>query len=355
MYIAMSLKTLAISMIGIFIPIFLLTELGFTLYNIVVFYVFNTLAYMISSPFTGKFASRFGLRKAAVITAPLFILFYLGLYNYPSLLFNINYLAVLLGFAESFFWIPFITHFIRSSDKKHRSEEVGFLSGSAIVASMTGPLIGGLIITLFGFNFLFLIVSIFLFLSIFPFLFIKETHEPFKCSFKDMKSIAGIKSLKLVSIGGINMVDMVFWPMFLFVAIGTYAELGLIFFIAAFAAFVASFYFGAFENRGELMKVLKWGALFYAVTWFARASFKGALVMSMVTIIGAFAHEMVEVPFNTLNFDRLVRKKYLSEYVVYRGIMTGVGRLIILGIIALFLEYSPSFLAAGVLSLGFLL
>ena len=126
MYAATSLKTLALSMVGIFIPLFLMLEQGLDLQHVLTFYVVNTVTYILAAPFASKLASKFGLKRLAIITAPMFAIFYYGLYNFVTLGISINYFAILLGLAESFYWIPFVTHFIRSSDKKHRSEEVGF-------------------------------------------------------------------------------------------------------------------------------------------------------------------------------------------------------------------------------------
>ena len=355
MYAAMGLKTLAISMVGIFIPLFLMTEQKLSLSSVITFYVINTVTYILSAPFSGKFASKYGLRKAAIITAPLFALFYFGIYNSVNLGLNINYLAVLLGITEAIYWVPFITHFIRSSDKKHRSEEVGFLSGSTMLSAMIGPFVGGLLITLYGFNLLFIVASIFLFLSIFPLLFTKEYHEPFKCDFRDLVKISKKGALKIVSIGGIGIVEAVFWPIFLFAAVGMYAEMGLIFLIAEFTALAGAFLFGSVENRKSLRRTLRIGGFLCALTWLSRIYFEGALILALLTIISSFLHEMVEVPFNTLAFDNVVKKKYLSEYVVFRGFMTGIGRLIVLALVAISLNVKSSFLASAVMYLSYMI
>jgi hypothetical protein len=64
---------------------------------------------------------------------------------------------------------------------------------------------------------------------------------------------------------------------------------------------------------------------------------------------------MVVVPFNTLAFDKVVKKKYLSEYVVFRGIMTGIGRLIVLGVVSVSLNVKSSFIVSGLMYLTYLI
>jgi MFS family permease len=351
LYVAMSLKTLSLSMIGIFIPLFLMIDRNFSLNEVVLFYVWNVIAMMLFTPFAGKFSSKFGLKKSIVLAAPMFIIFYLGLHNFENLGISINYLAILLGISSALYWTPFMTHFIRKSDKKHRSEEVGFLSGVTIMSTMAGPFLGGLIITMYGFNMLFFIVSLLMFLSIFPMLLIKETHEPFKCTLKDLVNLSKKGSFKLMALGGANIAEMVFWPVFLFSTINVYAKMGLVFFVAELSSFFGSFFFGAVENRQRLLRLLKWGAGISVIIWISRIFFEGALLLATVTVIGAFLHSMIEVPFDTLAYDSYKRRKYLSESVIYKLIMMNVGKLIILGVILAFGNLAPSFVMVGLMEL----
>jgi len=351
LYAAMSLKTLSLSMIGIFIPLYLMIEKNFSLNSVVIFYVWNTVAMLLFPPFAGKIASRFGLKKSAVITAPLFIVFYLGLRNFESLGININYFAVLLGITSALYWTAFMTHFIKNSDKKHRSEEVGFLSATTIISTMAGPFIGGLLITFYGFNLLFFVVSILMFLSIFPLLFIKETHEPFKCRLKELVNLSKKGSFKMMALGSAHMAEMVFWPVFLFSAIGIYAKMGLVFFVAELSSFFGSFYFGSVENRKRLLIMLKWGAGISVFVWISRIWFESAMMLAMVTVLGAFLHSMIEVPADTIIFDRFKRKKHISESVVYRLIMMNIGRLVVLAVILIAGELAPAFVVTGVMEL----
>lgn len=354
MYIALSLKTLAVSMVGIFIPIFLIVELGFSLNSIIYFYLFNALGYMFMSPIAGKLSSRFGLKNAAMLTVPMLIVFYLGLFSSNSFGININYLAFFLGMTQSMYWIPFITHFVRSSDKKHRSEEVGFLSASMIISSMSGPFIGALIITLLGFGSLFKIASVLLALSIIPLIFTKGYHEPFRCRLKDMWAIPRRFTLKMLAFGATNIVELVFWPVFLFSIVNIYTSFGLIFLIAEFGSFVGAVWLGSIEDRKKLLKILRIGGILCAIIWLSRVFFTGALILAAITVIGAFFHNLVEIPFNTLEYDKYVRKKYLAELVVFRGVLESIGRVVLLGVLAIFMHYNAAFITSAMMYLTFL-
>ncbi len=354
MYAAVSLKTFAISMIGLFIPIFLMVERGLALNDIILFYVFNTIAYIIAAPFAGRFGAKHGLRKAALLTVPLFAFFYYAIYNITAMPLSYNHLGFILGVAETFFWIPFVTHFMRSSDHTHRTEEISFLNIVTVISGMAGPFIGGLLIAFGGFPLLFGLAIGILLISVIPLGYLKDQHEPFACKLKDILHVPKEDSLKLIARGGIMITEIVFWPIFLFSVVGLFAELGLIFFIAEFGAFLGSFYLGTIKNRKELAIIIRWGAFLCASIWLARTLIDGVLILSILTILGATLHEMIEVPFNTATYDRVAKKKYLGEYVIYRGIMMGVGRLFVLGLLSLSGSMVTSFLTTAAMYLTYL-
>ena len=354
MYLALSLRTLAMSMVGIFIPIFLIVELGMSLNGIILFYFFTAMGYLVTSPFAGKFVSRFGLRNAAMITIPMSIFFYLGLFSSSSFGINLNYLAFFLGISQAMYWIPFTTHFVRSSDKRHRSEEVGFLNAIIVVSSMSGPFVGALLITMFGFGFLFKIASILLTISIVPLMFTKSDHEPFRCKLKDIQKIPKRFTIRIMAFGVNNIVELVFWPVFLFSVVNAYTSFGLIFFMAELSALVGAIWIGSIENRNKLLKILRIGGVLCALIWLSRVFVTGAMVLAAVTIVSAFLHNLVEIPFNTLEYDRIIKKRYLAEFVVFRGILESIGRIILLGILAIFMHYNAAFITSAIMYLAFL-
>ena len=354
MYLALSLRTLAMSMVGIFIPIFLIVELGMALDGVILFYFFTALGYLVTSPFAGKFVSRFGLKNAAMVTIPMSIFFYLALFGSNSFGINLNYLAFFLGISQAMYWIPFTTHFVRSSDKRHRSEEVGFLNAIIVVSSMSGPFIGALMITLFGFGFLFKLASVILAFSIVPLMFTKGYHEPFRCKLRDIQKLPKKFTIRIMAFGVNNIVELVFWPVFLFSVVNAYTSFGLIFLIAELAALVGAIWLGSIENRNKLLKILRIGGVLCSLIWLSRIFITGALILAAVTIVGAFLHNLVEIPFNTLEYDRIIKKRYLAEFVVFRGILESIGRIVLLGILAIFMHYNAAFITSAVMYLTFL-
>jgi MFS family permease len=76
------------------------------------------------------------------------------------------------------FWFSYHTDFSKFSRKKSRGKQVGVSKIVTALASVVGPIAGGIILSFFGFKVLFLLVSFLLIASTFPLFLSKEIHEP---------------------------------------------------------------------------------------------------------------------------------------------------------------------------------
>src|SRR3989344_2909785 len=75
LYATMAIKGFALSLIGIFIPIFLL-ERGFSMAEVGSFYIIQSAFMIIFSLFAAKFIERYGVKHSIFASIPLLILFY---------------------------------------------------------------------------------------------------------------------------------------------------------------------------------------------------------------------------------------------------------------------------------------
>ena len=142
-YATLSLRTFALSLAGIFIPIYLYT-LGYSIsqvliYLIVYHFVHGT-ASVTSSP---KLAKYLGVKHLMILSMPFYFLFILGA-AFLLDLFWFPYwgLAVLAGIANSLYWVGYLSEFAKFSDKKHRGGETSIFNILSSGAAALGPLIG---------------------------------------------------------------------------------------------------------------------------------------------------------------------------------------------------------------------
>src|SRR3989338_5630578 len=83
LYLSVSIVTFAVAMVAIFEPIYLY-QLGFSLRQILLFYLAVYVLYLVFVPLGAKFARRFGYEKAILVGSPFLALYYIFLFLIPQ-------------------------------------------------------------------------------------------------------------------------------------------------------------------------------------------------------------------------------------------------------------------------------
>ncbi|MCD4666812.1 MFS transporter [archaeon] len=352
-YIAIALKTLAMSMIGIFIPIYLIDELGYPFEHMLFFYLIWVITSIIMSPIIAKFSAKYGVKHSIFVSAPLFIIFIALL---ESLKFNIVspwIVAIFFAFPFLFFWIGLHIDFAKFSDKKIRTKEVSVFHFLMFLSIIIGPILGGLIINYFNFLILFLVSSLLFIASVVPLLFSKDIHEPTKFSFKYIFKKEHFKDLMIfISLGIKHITEIVFLPVFIFLILKQYLLLGAVYTISNIIPAIATLIMGKYGGK-DRKKLIKIGAVLNMISWFLVSFIKTAFqTFFVVTLLGT-SLTIMSVPHNSLVYEKAA-KKNTSEYIVFREISISLGRGIGLVILLITSNFIYNFALAGISNLSFL-
>src|SRR3989344_7406700 len=171
-YFSAALRSFSISLLAIFVPLYLSQSRGFSLNQTLLFFVFYSVIFAVCTPLAASFASRFGLKHSILLAGPLYLLFIASLYFLPATPLLLLAASSFMGASQAFYWMGMHLVFYHVSHPKHRGEEVGIRAGATVIASIFGPLLGGFTIAFFGFKVLFMMTvllllgsALFLFLS----------------------------------------------------------------------------------------------------------------------------------------------------------------------------------------------
>ncbi len=249
-YVSMLFRGLAISMTGLFVPIYML-KLGYGIDSIIfvvaIFFTARLVFFDILSAYT---TARFGPKHSMLIG-------YALLACNTALFLAINSIDIPLwiigsiwGGSASFFFIPFHVDFSKIKHSKHGGKELSYVHAMEKTGAVVGPLIGGIVATVFGAQYLFLIATILIIIGLIP-LFM--TSEPVKT--RQHISFYGLPFRRLkrdyFSIGALgieNTISMFLWPLFigLFVFLDdkVYAKVGTITTISIIASIFAVYTIG---------------------------------------------------------------------------------------------------------------
>lgn len=352
LYVSIVLRTLAFSMIGIFVPLFLFKELNYSLSSIILFYLVYAISFLAFTPLGVFLINKIGFKHSMLVSSPLYVGYFACLYllkENPLLFFVVPFIY---GFGEGIFWIAFHTDFSMYSDKKKRGDQISKFYSFSLLSGLVGPMIGGFILTYSSFNVLFFIVSILLLGSTIPLLFSKDVKKNYVFSWNVLKE-GSIKDLISYSaVGARGMVSMVFWPIFIFAILKLYVAMGSLFTLLGIFSLFVTYVVGKLTDVFNKRKLVRIFSISHSFIWltvlFVRTKLEliGVAMLLSLTAIGA------DLPYTAVMYNK-ARKNI--GYLVFRELGLTIGRIFVLLLVLFTGSLLSSFIYASVASLGFML
>lgn len=111
-YFSVALRSFAISLISIFIPLYLFQEKNLSFEQTLLFFIFYSIIFAITMPLAAKFASRFGIKHSIIVGVPLYILFVAMMHYFSSAVMQLLFTSAVLGASQAFYWMGCILLFI---------------------------------------------------------------------------------------------------------------------------------------------------------------------------------------------------------------------------------------------------
>jgi len=327
LYLNMSLRAFALSLIEIFIPIYLL-KLDYSLVSVLFFYAtINGVHALFVLPAT-KIASKFGFKHSISFSTPFLIIFYLLLYTLELYQWPLYWLAIIFGISRALFWLGYHTDFSKVSNGKYRGEEVSFAKFFKLIFGVAGPVVGGLILTFFSFKLLFIIVSLLLLGSAIPLFLSKDVYQPIHFSIKRFFKARQIKDLfGFMGYGIETGVGMTIWPIFIFFTIvDNFAVLGSVKSVSLLFSLLFIFIIGRLSDIRR-RSILRMGALFNAFVWGIKTFVRTSLQVFVIDSFYGMTKMAIAIPFDALSYDKAVKSNIL-ESIAFREISIQVGRMI---------------------------
>jgi len=325
-------------LIGLFLPIFLLTKLNYKIEYVFLYFLIGHLGYGILLPLGAQFLNKIGLRRSLRISVFLDGAFYTCLFLLDkSPLFYLILSVIILVVARLLFWLPYHVDFARFTNKTDRGKEVSLLWGTRSFLKVVMPILAGFLIAHFGFKLVF-IIAIILYLSAgFPFLTLPRTKERYSWGILETFKRFFAKENRKVIIanmanGAENTVGIIIWPIFIWQLLkGNYFEVGAISSLILFVAIILQLLVGRYTDLFNKRKMLHWGSGFYALGWLAKIFI---LTTSQIFVVGAY-HSLAKIfkdtPFDTLNYEIMAdHGHYVDEYTVLKEIAVQLGKVLIL-------------------------
>ncbi|MFH1506471.1 MAG: MFS transporter [archaeon] len=341
-YVSYAIRALAFSMIGLFIPVFLL-QMGYPLTEVFLFFFFTELFGIPFAFLSAKLAEHIGFKHTILLSVPVQILFFFLLFALNKSFISLWFVALIYGFAAMLFWMPFHFEFATNSDRKNRGMEFGILQSLSLTVVVIGPLTGAFIISKFSFNALFVIVSILLFLSTFPLFLSKDKKRPFKINFKKYFSKYRREANVFFSEGIMDNAHLILWPTFVFLILQGIFSLGIIGSLGGlFTAFVPVI-IGRVADEMPKGKMMRLGAWFNAPVSILRGFFTPFGWLATWTALSGLTMAIFQVPFLSRFYNKAARRKY-EQYIVFREFYLRLGRAFLFCVLIILLFFGVHWL-----------
>lgn len=352
LYVSMVLRTLAFSMIGVFVPLFLFKELSYSLQEIIYYYIVYSFSFLISTPIGAKLGNYIGIKHVILFSTPLFIFYFAFLYlleSNPAFFFII---PVIYGIADGIFWISFHIDFSMFSEEKTRGKQIGKYYSFALLAGLIGPMIGGVILTVTSFNLLFSIVSLLLIGSAVPLFFTKDVKRKYKFSWNFMKA-GSIRDLcSFIGVGSLLIVEGVFWPIFIFSILGLYVAMGSLYSLLGVVSLLVTYVTGKLVDVFDKRKLVKVFSFSNSIVWIVNIFIKTKLELISVSTIMSITSIAMNIPYTAIMYNKCGKN---VEYLVFREFGLCIGRVIVLLLVLATGSLLSSFLFGAIASLGYML
>jgi MFS family permease len=330
------IQQLALSLIGVFIPVYLL-DLNYTLFE-VLFFLALYYFFMGIFSFLGVFAeSKLGGKHTVGLTVPFYIAFFASLFSLEFFRLPLIFVAGLYAVAQQLYWVPTNTEFAKFSDFKSRGSEIGLLATIPRLAAIASPLLGSLILSSFsqgflflsnGFEVLFVVVSFLLVFSVVP-LFLTPDYKPsIAYNWKKVFSKKNFAFFDAFAFQGvINTVVSFLWPLHVFLCHGEYVVVGA----AASSMMVGLAVFNMLvgwlsDKVKKTTLVFAGGISFFLVmvlAFFASSVFE----MIVVSVLIGFSTVLINLPLFAEACDE-ANKENIAEFIVFREVGLSAGRTI---------------------------
>lgn len=348
-YLNQIIQSFALSLIGIFIPIYLFS-IGFDLYMIFNYYIIFFTTKIFYSAFLSSFYTKIGLKHSiSVSTIPLItqyiLLQILGHVKNYSLFYII---PIIGGLWSSIYWISLNSEFVKNSHKSHEGSEISNLMAFPKLAAAFAPFFGALILNSLGFDFLFIIVIAMIMLSVAPLFVTSDSKKKFHYKVSDFILFFRNKShIYLFADGVMFSMELIAWPLFVYILFDDLMSIGLLATISSIGILIFTFVMGRLANRGvNKRKMMKIGAILYGLVLASRAFVTNLGEVYILSFLGGLFSTMVAISVYARFVDE-ARSRNIVASNVARHIWTSFGFIFPILVILYFFGFEIGLIASA--------
>ena len=285
LYTCMVLRSMALNVIGLFVPVFLYKS-GHSIASIALFYAAFFGARIVADIVAAYIVAREGPKHTIFIGNMLQVVGLSLFLTLESKHWPLGLVAAVWGASSSLFYIGYHVEFSKIKHAEHGGKELGFMFIMEKVGAILGPITGGIIATLFGPEYTIMLGLALFVIALLP---LFTTSEPVrihqKLHFKNINPKVLMRDVPpSLAFTVENSISVIAWPLFIAAFVfqeNTYVKIGALSSLGVLTAIGAAKAFGNLidDRKGRLL--LRYSAAINALIHIVRP-----FVRSFVGVLG---------------------------------------------------------------------
>lgn len=329
-------------LIGIFIPIYLLTK-GMTIENIVLTYTLAWAAIATFAPIAGEVTGKLGLKKTMSLRAPLYSGLLFILLTYERFGWSPGIIGMMYGMPIALYWTAMNIDFTENVHIESAGLESSLIQALPSIMGIISPIIGGYVISIFDYNTLLGIGIGVSFIAAIPLLTtIDKKVRVTAIPGKDEIELDFFHIQRFFFQGVYQVGEILIWPIFVWQLLDSTVSLGIVATLAALAKTIFAVLAGKFGDNYNNEIIIKVGALLNAAVFMIMPSAATQIQVFALTTVGGFARSMMD-PLIFADFSKHINGFEKTSHNVLREMTLNIGRMLFAAFCMSFFDYKTIF------------
>lgn len=362
LYISSIILRFALSALYIFEPIYFL-KVGLSIGQIILYQAGLYLLYFFLLPIGGKLARLHGYEHVMSWSSPFLIIYLIALYAVPYNKALIFVALVSAVFYKSLYWPGFHADFAKFGQSHERGREISLLVAVLTSVGVFGPIFGGWVITVAGWQTLFVIIGIFILLSSIPMLTTPEKFQPVNFSYKEaMREVFAKKNRSQTAAFIGYSEDLIFgviWPIFIAMVVKNLFNVGALISASTLVNVLIILFIGNLVDKHARLRIERFGSILTAFVWLGASLIRSAGGVFIFDNLYRISRHILGTSLMSIIYDE-AKNSSVMKVMIFREMGLAFGK--VLGALVIFLVWTAFpdrlnllFLLAGFFSLFYLL
>ncbi|MBN1168564.1 hypothetical protein JXA63_01600 [Candidatus Woesebacteria bacterium] len=336
----------AISFLSFFSSVYiyqLFIEKGYgqqkAIYIIILFHLLIVILKQVFLGISENLSQKIGFTGTIRLSLIPFIILILSLVFSERYAYFIHLAGISWGIHAGLFWWGYHGYFIKIADSAKFGEGIGESEMLKTAVTIIAPLVGAVIIDLFGFQIAFVLSGLSMILGVFILGNDKNIKQKHDVKFFDaIKLLAAHKDVAIayMASGAEGLIYVIVWSLFLYFFFDGVLGMGFVVSLALFLSAIFAIFIGKKIDKSAERNVLSLGSPLFSISWMIRVFSGSPFSFILSDALRNFSEKMVSLPLLGLSYKKGA-EGLTSEAILFREIAIGIGAFMALVIIFIFI------------------